>query len=65
MTEQFTQPLDPSISQLAHFFTVKPFPSLSIKLLKKLNNNDWANKVDKCIANVALVLIKNYFEVDW
>ena len=65
MTEQFTQPLNPSISQLANFFTVKSFPPLTIKLLKKLNNNDWTNKVDKRIANVALVLIENYFEVYW
>ena len=65
MTEQFTQPLDSSISQCTDLLAVELFPSFAVELFEKLNDYDWIDEVDECVAHVALVLFREYFEVYW
>jgi len=52
--------LNSSIGDVANLFTVKLFPFLVVKLLNKWNNTLWVDEIDKCIANIALIL-----EINW
>ena len=45
-----------SAARRAYLLGVKLLPALVVKLLEELQNEDWVNKVDECIANVAPVL---------
>ena len=58
MTEQFTQPLNPSISQCTDLFTVEFLPSFPIELFEEFDYDDWVNKVDERVAYIALVLFR-------
>lgn len=58
-------PLNSRISQGAHFFAVELFPPFPVKLIVKFRNRCSGFHIDKSVSDIAFVLIKKYFEVNW